>query len=98
MNPHWPELLFELARSALARQAAESRGGNFHRPVRNRDGGAAQLGDTSLTFILLSDYRDAAAQTLPDDAALVARARAGISAINASRLARSSRNFGVGAK
>ncbi|MDN5923620.1 MAG: cyclic beta 1-2 glucan synthetase, partial [Xanthomonadales bacterium] len=38
--------------------------------------------DPNLYFALLSDYSDAPAQRMPDDAALLARARAGIEALN----------------
>jgi cellobiose phosphorylase len=40
--------------------------------------------DPNLFFALLTDFRDAPEQTLPDDAALLARARAGVEALNAT--------------
>lgn len=40
--------------------------------------------DPSLTFVLLSDLRDAASRTLPGDAALLDHVRAGMSAVNAA--------------
>ncbi|MFO8142017.1 MAG: cyclic beta 1-2 glucan synthetase, partial [Marinobacter sp.] len=38
--------------------------------------------DRNLYFALLTDFRDAPAQTLPEDAALLAHARAGVEALN----------------
>ncbi len=38
--------------------------------------------DVNLSFALLTDFRDAAEQTLPEDDALVAHARAGVEALN----------------
>lgn len=40
--------------------------------------------DASLTFVLLSDLRDAASQVLPGDAVLIEQARAGMQAANAA--------------
>ncbi len=40
--------------------------------------------DPNLFFALLTDFRDASEQTLPDDAALLAHARAAVEALNAS--------------
>ncbi|MBC7755096.1 MAG: hypothetical protein H7Z20_00330 [Bdellovibrio sp.] len=38
--------------------------------------------DNNLFFALLTDFRDAAARTMPEDAVLIAHARAGIAALN----------------
>ncbi len=38
--------------------------------------------DANLYFALLTDFKDAAARTMPEDAALIAHARAGIEALN----------------
>ena len=38
--------------------------------------------DANLSFVLLSDFKDASEQTQPTDEALLARARAGIEALN----------------